>query len=62
MLCCGLCTLDELDAEEEKEKQMKTERAANEAVASSSTIPQIALKQSSDPFAKLDIPLLPPRV
>ena len=58
MLRRGLRTLDELEAEEEKEKQMETERAANEA-ASTQVHGQAA---EADPFAGIEIPLLPPEV
>ena len=62
MLCQGLCTLDELEAKEEKEKQIEIEHTANEAAASFSITLQTALRQSSNPFARLDIPLLLPKV
>ena len=54
----GLKTMDELEAVEEKEKQMETERAANEAASTQVHGPAA----EADPFAGIEIPLLPPEV
>jgi hypothetical protein len=61
MLRCGLKTLDKLEEAEEKERQMEAERAATEAAArpSSALAPRLI---RSDPFANLEVPLLPPKV
>jgi hypothetical protein len=54
----GLKTLDELEEVEEKERQMETERAAVEAAAT-----QVhGQAAAADPFAGIEIPLLPPEV
>ena len=58
MLRRGLKTLDELEEVEERERQMETERAAAEAAAT-----QIhGQAAAADPFAGIEIPLLPPEV
>jgi hypothetical protein len=54
----GLKTLDELEEAEERERQMETERAAVEAAATQ-VHGQAAV---ADPFAGIEIPLLPPEV
>jgi hypothetical protein len=54
----GLKTLDELEEVEERERQMETERAAIEAAAT-----QVhGQAAAADPFAGIEIPLLPPEV
>jgi hypothetical protein len=58
MVCCSLKTLDELEEAEEKEKQTKKERAANKAAASLFH----ASAPEADPFARVEIPLLLPKV
>jgi hypothetical protein len=59
----GLKTMDKLDAKEEKEKQRETEQVAYAAMLSSSPRPDApAPRAKSDPFAGLEVPLLPPRV
>jgi hypothetical protein len=60
----GLKTMDELDEVEEKEKQEKeNERAATEGAAMLSNKTPVPLATSDlDPFAGLDVPLLPPGV
>jgi hypothetical protein len=55
----GLKTLNKLKKVEEKEKQIKEEYTAVEAAAMLSIISQTALRQFVDPFAKIEIPLLP---
>ena len=55
MVRCSLKTLDELEKAEEKEKQIEEERAANEAAANLF----YALAPEADPFAGIEIPLLP---
>jgi CO dehydrogenase/acetyl-CoA synthase beta subunit len=54
----SLKTLDELEEAEEKEKQIEEERAANETAASLFH----ASAPEADPFAGIEIPLLPPEV
>ena len=58
MVCCGLKTLDELEEAEKKEKQIEKKRAANKAAANLF----YALAPEADPFAGIEIPLLPPKV
>jgi hypothetical protein len=58
MLRRGLKTLDELEEAEAKEKQMEEERAAAEAAANQSHAPA----PEADPFAGLEVPLLPPEI
>jgi len=55
----GLKTLDKLEEVEEKEKQIEEERAAVKAAAMSSIALQAAPRQSANPFAKIEILLLP---
>jgi hypothetical protein len=60
MLCCGLKTMDELDNAEEKEKQIELEQAATAAMLSSSPrLDALAPGAKNDPFAGLEVPLLP---
>jgi hypothetical protein len=59
----GLRTMDELDKVEGKEKQIELEQAATAAMLSSGLRPDaLAPKAKSDPFASLEVPLLPPKV
>jgi hypothetical protein len=53
-----LKTLNKLEEAEAKEKQIEEERAASKAVA---TTHALALSKP-DPFAKIEIPLLPSKV
>ena len=57
MVCCSLKTLDKLEKAEEKERQIEIERAAKAAVIQIQT-----LVAKTDPFARIKIPLLPPKV
>jgi hypothetical protein len=58
-----LRTIDKLNEVEEKEKQIELEQAATAAMLSSSPRPNaLALGAESDPFASLEVPLLPPKV
>jgi hypothetical protein len=56
--------MDELNEAEEKERQQKEEeRAATATATVSNKISTLGLEQFKvDPFASLNIPLLPPRV
>jgi hypothetical protein len=54
MVCHSLKTLDKLEEVEEKEKQMEEERAASKAAATAYALVPL----ESDPFAKIEIPLL----
>ena len=61
MLCRGLKTMDELEEAEGKEKQMERERVIAKATAKPFNNLTSAPKQDVlDPFARIDIPLLPP--
>jgi hypothetical protein len=63
MIRCGLKTIDKLDAKEEREKQKETKQTAQAAMLSSSPRPDApAPRAESDPFAGLEVPLLPPKV
>jgi hypothetical protein len=55
MVCQGLKTLDKLEEVEEKEKQIEGEREA------AATAYALALSKP-DPFARVEIPLLLPKV
>jgi hypothetical protein len=57
MLCQGLKTIDKLDKAKEKEKQIETECAAK--AAATQVHGQAA---EANPFARIKIPLLPPKV
>jgi hypothetical protein len=54
----SLKTLNKLEEAEEKEKQIEEERAANKAAATAYTL----APAKPDPFARIEIPLLPPGV
>jgi hypothetical protein len=56
----SLRTLDKLEEAEEREKQEEEKRAAK-AIAIS-FVPISDLLLTSNPFAKLEVPLLPPKV
>jgi hypothetical protein len=58
MVCYSLRTLDKLEKAEEKERQIEKERATSKAAA---TAYALALLKP-DPFAKIEIPLLLPKV
>jgi hypothetical protein len=60
MLCYGLRTLDKLEEAKEKEKQVKEKRAAKAAATLFALTSNLLL--TSNPFAKLEVPLLPPKV
>jgi hypothetical protein len=63
MVCRGLKTIDKLNEAEEKEKQIESKQAAAAAMLSSSpTLSVLALGVESDPFAGLEVFLLPPKV
>ena len=55
----SLKTLDELEEVKEKKRQIEEERATVEAAAMSSVALQAAPGQSTNPFAEIEIPLLP---
>jgi hypothetical protein len=57
----GLKTLDELDEAEAKERQMESERATAEAAAMPSNV-LVLSSTEADPFAGVEVPLLPPEV
>jgi hypothetical protein len=59
MVRCGLKTLDKLEEAEGKERQEEERKRATEAAAILSTI---VPKSQSDPFTRLEIPLLPLKV
>jgi hypothetical protein len=54
MVCRGLKTFNKLEEVEKKEKQIKEERVASKAAATTYTLALLEL----DPFAKIDILLL----
>jgi hypothetical protein len=63
MVRCSLKTIDKLNKVEEKEKQIKLEQAAAAAMLSSSLTPSaLALGVETNPFAGLEVLLLPPKV
>ena len=58
MVCYNLKTLDKLKEVKEREKQIKTERAATKAA-----VTQVhSQAATANPFAKIKILLLPPKV
>jgi Lon protease-like protein len=59
MVCCSLTTMDKLDKVEEKEKQMESEQAATAAILSN--VPILSATEA-DPFAGLEVLLLPLKV
>jgi hypothetical protein len=60
MLCCRLRTLDKLEEAEEREKQEEEKRAAKAAATLFVLANDLFLM--SNPFARLKVPLLPPKV
>jgi hypothetical protein len=63
MVCRGLKTLDELEEAKERERQMESKQTAQAAMLSSGPRPDaLAPRAKSDPFASLEVPLLPPKV
>jgi len=60
-VCRSLKTLDKLEEAKEKEKQIESERAALKAATRLPNVLALLLAKV-DPFAKLDIPLLPLKV
>jgi hypothetical protein len=63
MVCCSLKTIDKLNEAEEKEKQIEPKQAAPAAMPFSSlTLGALALGVESNPFASLEVLLLPPKV
>jgi hypothetical protein len=60
MLRRGLKTLDELEEAKEREKQEEEKHAAK--AATTSFVPTSDLFLTSNPFARLKVPLLPPEV
>jgi hypothetical protein len=63
MIRRGLKTMNKLDAKEDKEKQKELKQAATAAMLSSSPRPNApAPGAENDPFASLEVPLLPPKV
>jgi hypothetical protein len=63
MIRRGLKTMNKLDAKEDKEKQKELKQAATAAMLSSSPRPNApAPRAENDPFASLEVPLLPPKV
>jgi hypothetical protein len=61
MLCRSLKTLDELEEAEEREKQEEEKRVAK-ATAVTSFVLTSNLLLTSNPLARLEVPLLPPKV
>jgi hypothetical protein len=60
---CGLKTIDKLNKAEEKEKQIELKHVASAAMLSNSLIlSALALRVKSDPFAGVEVLLLPPKV
>jgi hypothetical protein len=60
MVCCSLRTLDKLEEAKEKEKQEEEKHATK--AAATLFAPSSNLFLMSNPFAKLKVPLLPPKV
>jgi hypothetical protein len=60
MLCHGLKTLNKLEEAKEREKQKEEKHATK--VAATLFVPTSNLLLMSNPFAKLKVPLLPPKV
>jgi hypothetical protein len=60
MLCYSLKTLDKLEEAKEREKQEEEKRAAKAATTLFVLTNNLLL--TSDPFARLKVPLLPPKV
>jgi hypothetical protein len=60
MLCHSLKTLDKLEEAKEREKQEEEKRVA--VAAATLFVPISNLLLTSNPFARLKVPLLPPKV
>jgi hypothetical protein len=60
MLCYSLKTLDKLEEAKEREKQEEEKRAAKATAILFVSFSNLLLL--SNPFAKLKVPLLPPKV
>jgi hypothetical protein len=60
MLCCSLKTLDKLEEAKEREKQEEEKHVAK--ATATLLVPTSDLLLTSNPFAKLEVPLLPPKV
>jgi hypothetical protein len=60
MLCHSLKTLDKLEKAKEREKQEEEKHVAK--VTTTLFVPTSDLLLMSNPFAKLKVPLLPPKV
>jgi hypothetical protein len=58
---CGLKTLDKLKEAKEKERQIEEERAATKATAKPSDALALSVTKVN-PFAGIEVPLLPPKV
>jgi hypothetical protein len=58
MVCYSLKTFNKLEEVEEKEKQIEKEHATNKAAANLSYTSTL----EADPFAKIEVPLLLPKV
>jgi CO dehydrogenase/acetyl-CoA synthase beta subunit len=59
MVCYSLKTMDKLDEVEEKEKQIESKQAATAAMPFN--IPVLSITEAN-PFASLEVLLLPPKV
>jgi hypothetical protein len=55
----GLKTIDKLDKVKEKERQMESKQAAIAAILSNAPVPSLT---KTNPFAGLEVLLLPPKV
>jgi hypothetical protein len=60
MLCYGLKTLDKLEEAKEREKQEEEKHATKTTITLFVLTSNLLL--TSNPFAKLKVPLLPPKV
>jgi hypothetical protein len=60
MLCCSLKTLDKLEEAKEREKQEEGKRVTKATATLFALTTNFLL--TSNPFARLKVPLLPPRV
>jgi hypothetical protein len=63
MVCRGLKTMDKLDEAEDKERQIGLRQAATATMPSNSPTPcALVLGVETNPFASLEVLLLPPKV
>jgi hypothetical protein len=60
MVCCGLKTMDKLNAKEEKEKQIEFMHTSKAAATLSNAL--VLSLTKTNPFASLEVLLLPPKV